>query len=314
MRCLLVVLLVAVTGCFNPQPPVGALCAAPEAVERCPSGQHCVAHDGVETCEAMGMSADASLDSQDGSANGDRDGDGVLDSVDNCPDTYNPTQDDEDGDHVGDLCDPCPPSTNNADADGDGVGDACDPNPATPGDQLVAFVGFSSSVPATWTPAGSFSMTGGDAVLDAGNGATATLTTDSPSGAGVEIRAALMVDKINATGLNLGSMNVIERMQPGTDASIACQLSGLNNGTQEELRIYDGSTSTALATTAHSFANGTEVELRLARSGTSYTCHATGPSQQLTKSAAFSPASPRIGVRVHGAKANFHWIMIVQSP
>ncbi len=45
---------------------------------------------------------------------GDRDGDGVCDTRDNCPDTPNPSQ---------------------ADADGDGVGDECDPNsaPAQPG-------------------------------------------------------------------------------------------------------------------------------------------------------------------------------------
>lgn len=36
----------------------------------------------------------------------DSDGDGVYDSVDNCPDVYNPDQADTDGDGVGDACDP----------------------------------------------------------------------------------------------------------------------------------------------------------------------------------------------------------------
>ena len=36
----------------------------------------------------------------------DRDGDGVTDTVDNCPDTANPAQDDADGDGLGDACDP----------------------------------------------------------------------------------------------------------------------------------------------------------------------------------------------------------------
>ena len=36
----------------------------------------------------------------------DSDGDGVPDSVDNCPYTYNPDQTDTDGDGVGDACEP----------------------------------------------------------------------------------------------------------------------------------------------------------------------------------------------------------------
>ncbi len=40
--------------------------------------------------------------------NGDRDGDGVPDGEDNCPDVANPGQEDEDGDGLGDACDSCP--------------------------------------------------------------------------------------------------------------------------------------------------------------------------------------------------------------
>lgn len=36
----------------------------------------------------------------------DRDNDGILDTVDNCPDHQNPIQSDQDGDHRGDVCDP----------------------------------------------------------------------------------------------------------------------------------------------------------------------------------------------------------------
>ena len=58
----------------------------------------------------------------------DRDGDGVEDGSDNCPDTPNPGQEDGDGDGVGDVCDNCPhtPNPNQLDANGNGVGDACD--------------------------------------------------------------------------------------------------------------------------------------------------------------------------------------------
>jgi hypothetical protein len=65
---------------------------------------------------------------------GDSDGDGVLDTEDNCPAIANPTQHDEDADATGDPCDPCPhlvAAGGGPDGDGDGVGDACDPGAAT---------------------------------------------------------------------------------------------------------------------------------------------------------------------------------------
>ena len=61
----------------------------------------------------------------------DRDGDGVIDVDDNCPDTPNPGQEDADGDGVGDVCDNCPDVANadQADTDMDGIGDVCDACP-----------------------------------------------------------------------------------------------------------------------------------------------------------------------------------------
>jgi len=66
----------------------------------------------------------------------DADGDGIFDSVDNCPDDANPGQADADGDGVGDACDNCPDDANagQEDTDGDGLGDSCDncPEAANP--------------------------------------------------------------------------------------------------------------------------------------------------------------------------------------
>ncbi len=93
----------------------------------------------------------------------DSDSDGIANDVDNCPDTYNPSQTDSDGNDIGDACDSdfdtdgdgipddgdgdgnagnnpcadgeqencddnCPdkPNPDQADADGNGIGDACE--------------------------------------------------------------------------------------------------------------------------------------------------------------------------------------------
>jgi len=64
----------------------------------------------------------------------DRDGDGLPDLFDNCPDKPNEAQENADGDELGDACDNCPHESNSAqlDIDQDGVGDACDNCPSTP--------------------------------------------------------------------------------------------------------------------------------------------------------------------------------------
>jgi cysteine-rich repeat protein len=58
----------------------------------------------------------------------DRDTDGVDNTIDNCPDAANATQDDADTDGVGDACDNCPAVANPAqfDRDQDGLGNLCD--------------------------------------------------------------------------------------------------------------------------------------------------------------------------------------------
>jgi len=58
----------------------------------------------------------------------DIDNDGIYDYKDNCPSTYNPSQEDTDNDAFGDACDNCPFVYNHdqSDTDGDGIGDLCD--------------------------------------------------------------------------------------------------------------------------------------------------------------------------------------------
>jgi hypothetical protein len=94
-----------------------------------------------------GVAGDASMvDARmiDGPPN-DIDGDGVLNTSDNCPGVANVGQYDEDGDQMGDECDPCPQlgtAADHADPDGDKIGNACDPRPSMAGDALAYWNGF----------------------------------------------------------------------------------------------------------------------------------------------------------------------------
>src|SRR5690606_21441613 len=110
-------------------PRLGAPCttAAECAIDQfCVDGVCCnePCGGGVADCQACNLGGDADgtcsvvmnstpcpggacADGVCESAAQDRDGDGTPDDKDNCPDTYNPSQnDDPDGDKLGDACDP----------------------------------------------------------------------------------------------------------------------------------------------------------------------------------------------------------------
>ncbi len=116
----------AVTATFEAEGP-----AACEIDAECDDGVYC---NGSETCQSEECAAGSSpcttgevcIETTNDCAP-DRDGDGVPDSLDSCPDAPNPDQADTDGDGIDDACDNCPadPNADQADTNEDGVGDAC---------------------------------------------------------------------------------------------------------------------------------------------------------------------------------------------
>jgi hypothetical protein len=188
----------AIGGCFAPLYNEGLPCgqASHGEAPSCPAGQSCV--EGV--CRSGGggnVDASGSIDGVGvpdaipSDANPlDFDGDGVLDSDDNCPMAVNTSQHDEDGDGPGDACDPCPHVAGaSADADGDGVGDACDPSNAAD-NTIVFFDGFGASDPA-WSFVGSQWSVAGDKLVQ-GDSST-NLAAGSPA-----------LDLTSATAVHVG--------------------------------------------------------------------------------------------------------------
>ncbi len=303
-----IVIVLPLVGCFAPAPATGLPCA--DEAPRCPDGLVCVQRPpGLETCE------------EDAGGNpplvGDRDGDGIVDRLDNCPDDPNLEQADEDVDGKGDVCDPCPPFAGDEDTDQDGVGDACDPNPGTPGDVLVSFNGFSAPV-AGWITNANFMALAGEGFAMANDMATdmatALATLPSPATSRVEVRAQAQLITLNAAAPNLGAISIVEQYAPMTDQGVACQLSALAGGDQQQLRIFNLETKLVVDTAPHPFEVGRELDLKLRRNNATYACRATTPVLELAAEVEFAESAPRLGLRVVGATAIVHWVMVVSSP
>lgn len=101
----------------------------------CDDGSPATNPGAAETCtNGLDDDCDGDTDAADVDCQSDRDGDGVLDFQDNCPDARNSNQRNRDGDSFGDACDNCANATNEdqADQDGDQIGDVCDACPTDP--------------------------------------------------------------------------------------------------------------------------------------------------------------------------------------
>ena len=158
----------------------------------------------------LGPPGDAS--EVDGSPDVDSDGDGVVDSIDNCRTVPNADQHDFDGDHRGDACDLCPhlASDTDPDGDGDGVGDVCDPRPPQPGGRQEYWVAFydPGDIAAWVNTGGAWTVANGQ--LAQANNNFALL--DSPDKLG-DVYFATSVEVVNAGTAEIGFCGA--DIQPG---------------------------------------------------------------------------------------------------
>lgn len=295
-------------GCYQPSAPAGAACGSDGA---CPSGLTC--SPATQTCEHMAVAiADAALDSPAViDARGDRDGDGVPDSLDNCPDAANPGQHDEDGDTVGNACDNCPADTNalQADGDGDGVGDVCDPEPAAI-DHIALFEGFDAT-PSGWSLDTGITVSGGKLHVPKFAEALAPLMSDHGW-----LAAHYTIDSVETgSGITFRSVEVLSQVGSTGDMGFRCGVFDNPNNPGDrhaELQMfvnpYDIMGGTA---DGKNSAAGDKGRLTLAYSGSMLDCKSTLPVDDVS-AAAPEARTGQPGLFTQNLAASFDYLVVYE--
>ena len=248
---------------------------------------------------------------------GDRDGDGVADGADDCPDQPDPRQHDEDGDGVGDVCDGCPhvADASQADGDGDHVGDACDPRPAQAGEWLARFDAFDDGVLTNeWTESGTGTgwFEDNDALFAPDAAGLYILASAGPDSATwFRLETAVIVKGVDATTVH--SIAVSGSYRSETDAFICNWRTDTAMGSSAALlqQLGAGGVMTLGLGTATPVDDGAEATLAVDTtvSGGSRCRVASGVPADLM--AATTPGSATVALRVNRAQAAFSYLVVI---
>jgi len=258
------------------------------------------------TCRSHLRGIDASLPDSPGPDTPigvvDTDGDGVLDTMDNCPGTANPQQYDEDSDGVGNLCDNCPHVANPSQAatlDTDAVGDACDPDQARL-DTQVLFEGFDVA-PTGWQVGSGWTVANGKA-----SGTVAGAATIAYIDVAVPANLTVVTHGTLTPGTGTPSTGVLARLSSTTEF-YRCGLTP----TAADLFEFTGGTYTVLQQTSISGPTLTDVNLKFEITAGALACNAYGGAVGAPLTATnTNQVGTRVGLRVRDASATFDYIVV----
>jgi hypothetical protein len=299
-----VVVACLLAGCFAPNPAPGLPCN----LGACPAGQRCV----DDVCIVGNQPPDGPIPPLEGGPD-DRDGDGVRDAEDNCPDIANTNQFDEDGDGIGDACDRCPPVADpqDPDSDGDGVGDACDPNPSMARETWVTFEGFHEQNPAGWT------LPQGWTIVDDKLLSPPAVTSQGDAVFAMSLANAYVMTKMTVLGVDTGAGSFFRSGGPLTAVSNNNQYRCLLRDT-----IIPGSTNGGLSRVANPLtmapiagvALDTTVTMTLLDDGDSLRCTGVTSDNRTWDSPAVDAqfGAGNAGVRVQLMSASFDYVAIIR--
>jgi len=317
-------LALALAGCYSPHEAPGAPCSL--ASPACPGDEVCVASGSGAFCEPPGgpivdaRTADAGADAAIDANPSDRDGDGVPNATDNCPDVANADQGDEDTDGLGDVCDPCPSSGDNTDDDNDGVGNDCDPNPQTPGEHIALFEGFHHGVPSDWTTTGSWTAGNDDVVVVAGTAVPGA----AMSHAGFSKHESVFIAGrlSNPTGTGYREIGVYDDGDVSSGYTIGCAalITSLTDSQPNTpmVDLFRTPAGSALGRAIYPWTPGNELVVGVTRTDLDYGCFsfdfATNTSMSAGGTDTVDTPNALIGIHALAGTARYHWVLVVTSP